>query len=218
MRRIEWIEQRRAENVRVIADETPGGWEFFERPAWEEPWYKIDSTPELRAKALLLVNADEHSVHDGHRQSSRKRGEDKLIRVLRITELDTQPMPPNILPRVKQDTRLQKTDANPWVFSSFYLFAVVVLAAVGMLVARTVHYAAPIILLFVALSIVILGSLQLGREGRLTQGNFLHIMLECVKSLGLFGIGSRAARKQEPTFGKRSRRGTQCLGPRGKPD
>jgi len=75
---------------------------------------------------------------------------------------------------------------SPWVSGLFYLFAAIVLLVVALVAARVVHIIIlPVALIFGVLSLSIVGALQLRQDNRLSEKNFLALMLQSIKSLPL---------------------------------
>ena len=73
---------------------------------------------------------------------------------------------------------------HPWVSGTFYLFAVIVLAATALAAARIVSITlVPIVLLFALLAVSFVGALQLRQDQRLGETNFLKLMLQSLKAL-----------------------------------
>lgn len=80
---------------------------------------------------------------------------------------------------------------NPWISGSFYLVAFVIVVVLLMVVANTLPlWALPIVIIGALLAISIIGAFQLRQDERLSQKNFLELMLMTFKRLPLISRGS----------------------------
>jgi hypothetical protein len=92
----------------------------------------------------------------------------------------------SILTHTKSDHLLKPYQRSPWSSGLFYLFAAVILLAAVLVVARIVPIIIlPIALVFAALSLSIIGALQLRQDNQLSEKGFLILMLQRLKSLPL---------------------------------
>lgn len=181
MKRIQWNEIRHGEMYYIIADETDTGFQFAERSIWEVRWYELSPTEALIAKATYLASAADnpnlHKQYQFHRQYNEES-------VIRVSEMPFDKVEKMCIP----DRDEPASCKHPWGSGSFYLFALVLLVALGLIVEKTVHRIAilSVILLFGPISICFIGAFQLKQDGRLAEGRFLKLVLESLKSLLLF--------------------------------
>jgi hypothetical protein len=84
------------------------------------------------------------------------------------------------------------TRVHPWMTGSFYVLALVVLTLTGLVTAKLVPLVAlPIVLIFGALALSVIGAMQLRHDNQLSEKSFISLMLASLKSLPLLKRGKR---------------------------
>ena len=82
---------------------------------------------------------------------------------------------------------------SPWVSGLFYLFALVVIAAVFAAVGKVLNpWALPVIIAGAILTLSVVGALQLKQDSRLTEKSFLTLMGLALRNLPLLGKVGRS--------------------------
>jgi internalin A len=98
-----------------------------------------------------------------------------------------------------------KSDSSPWLSGSFYLVALVAIVVLFAVISNYVAwYVLPIVIIGGLLAVGIVGALQLRQDERLSQANFLTLMIESFKRLPLLrGGGDLSQAKKLPQARKR---------------
>jgi len=111
-----------------------------------------------------------------------RRGREMDLQVSGTNAHEVEKITTSLMAEAETSQSLKQDTLNPWFSGSFYLFAVVVLLLVVLVIARTVHIIVlPIVLIFGVLSLSFIGALQLRQDSRLSEKNFLTLMLESLK-------------------------------------
>jgi hypothetical protein len=116
----------------------------------------------------------------------------KRIRLEARTRLhDAFPRTPNLM--AKSDFR------SPWITGSFYLAALVVIGTLFLVMARTVNgFVLPIVMLASLFAVSLIGAFQLRNDDKLSQKNFLELMILTFKYLPLLGKKESTNQKALP--------------------
>ena len=86
-------------------------------------------------------------------------------------------------PENSSNTQVE-THNNPWVSGSFYVFAVVVIMTLLAVISSSLPwYSVGIVFVGGLLTVSIIGALQLRNDKRLSEANFIKLMIEAIKQL-----------------------------------
>ena len=97
-----------------------------------------------------------------------------------------------------------QSQSSPWSSGLFYLIgAVVLLTLIAVIATRLPWYVLPVVIIGSLLVLVVVGALQLRQDQRLSQKNFLTLMIESFKRLPLLRAGGPA---QEQPKRRRTRK------------